>query len=166
MARALAVSHIARIRSSSHSAIENIIRRTSLPVSVDKSRPSWTLINVPACLADSFDRRKAVHKGATEPIEFRDNDPIGVMRFHPLDRKSEEGSIGARSRFVELFVHLAKHRAMEFCPPFNLVPLDRWRNEPRTTAAGNLGDTDVAIDEHLAPLIWMKSRRESHPRHS
>ena len=74
-ARARAVRQPARMRSSSHSAHESIMRRTSLPWSVDRSNPSWTETNVPpaACMRSTAarlwirDRPKRSNLATTSP---------------------------------------------------------------------------------------------------
>jgi hypothetical protein len=57
-ARARAVRQPARMRSSSHSAHDSIMRSTSRPWSVDRSNPSWTETNVPpaACMRSTAAR--------------------------------------------------------------------------------------------------------------
>ena len=125
-----------------------MIRNTSLPVGVVRSRPSWTRDEGPAGGGDAVDLGEAVDQRAAEAVELGDDDALAEAGLDPLDRDGELGPVGAGAALVELDEDLADGGPVKGGPSLDLLSLDGGRDEALASPAADLGDADVAVEDH------------------
>jgi hypothetical protein len=149
-ARARAVRQPARMRSSSHSAHDSIMRSTSRPWSVDRSNPPWTETNVPpaACMRSTAarlwisERPNRSSLATTSPSLVPDSIRAKASSSSGRSARAPEASSSSKTWPILRFTHRG--------PGPDLVALDDRRDEALPLSTPQLRYTDVPVDDHTA----------------
>lgn len=85
---------------------------------------------------------------ATEPVQFRHDDPIRGPGLHARDGFHEHGSVLPSSGLVQLLKDTVEARVVKAGPSLDLLSLQRRRNEVCATSRADVRHADVSVDDH------------------